>query len=232
MKSLRGLLAFAALAAAGIAQAGVSGTVTAVSDYDFRGISLSATDPALQGSVDYAFDNGLYAGIWGSNVDFGDCCDEDIEIDYYLGYGGGSEDGFQWGLYGVYYTYPGTNPDLDYFEMNVSGTYQWFNAKLWYAGDYGNLNEDGYYLDLNGTFGLPKDFGLVVHGGYSFGDYWGNSNSEYYDYSIGVTKSLGNANLALKFINGSDLQDAGEAVFSTDPKIVFSVSTTFPWSSD
>ena len=239
MKNLRWLLAGAALAVAGIAQAGVSATGTVVSDYDFRGISLSNTDPALQGSLDYAADNGFYVGIWGSQVDFGKCCNEQFEIDYYGGYGGGSEDGFQWGLYGVWYTDPGTNVALDYGEVNLSGTYQWFNAKLWYAWDYGNLGDSGYYADLNGTFPLPKDFGLVVHGGYSFGDYWSKSDiygngdgNEYYDYSIGITKSLGHANLALKFIDGSNLKDAGSSVLSTDAKIWASISTTFPWSSE
>ena len=238
MKSLRWLLACAALAAAGIAQAGISGTVTAVSDYDFRGISLSATDPALQGSVDYAFDNGLYAGIWGSQVDFGNVYGEDFEVDYYLGYGGSSESGFQWGVYGVKYTDPNTNTDLDYSEVNVSGGYKWLNAKLWWTSNSSNSRHEGYYLDLNGTFSLPKDFGLVVHGGYSFGSYWsdldiyGNGDSnEYYDYSIGVTKSLGHANLALKFIDGSNLKDAGAAELSTDAKVVASISTTFPWTS-
>ena len=42
-----------------------------MSDYDFRGFSQSAKDPALQGSADYAFgESGFSIGAWASNVDF------------------------------------------------------------------------------------------------------------------------------------------------------------------
>ena len=236
MRILKALLAGAALLVTGYAQADVTETITAISDYDFRGISLTARDPALQGGLDYVHDSGFSAGVWGSNVDFGDCCDENIEVDYYLGYDWGTEESTQWGVYATYYTYPGAESDgasLDYAEVNVGGTYQWFNAKLWYAWDYGNLAEDGYYADLNGTFELPKDFGLVTHVGYSFGSYWSDIVSdEYFDYSVGVTKSLGHFDLAMRFIDGSDLKDDGVDANSTDAKVVFSVATTFPWSSE
>ena len=66
---------------------GFSSTVTGVSDYDFRGVSLSATDPALQASVDFAADSGFYAGAWVSNIDYGSAIDGDIELDLYGGLG-------------------------------------------------------------------------------------------------------------------------------------------------
>jgi uncharacterized protein (TIGR02001 family) len=49
---------------------GYSVTVGATSDYVFRGISQNQENPAIQGSLDVTY--GLfYAGIWGSNIDFG-----------------------------------------------------------------------------------------------------------------------------------------------------------------
>jgi hypothetical protein len=75
----------------------------------------------------------------------------------------------------------------------------------------------------------------VVHAGYSGGDFWSSDDSEYFDYSIGVTKSLGHFNLALKFVDGSDLEalnNTPDDILSTDSKVVFSVATTFPWSAD
>ena len=61
------------LASAGVTAnaAELSATVTATTDYDFRGITQTAQDPAIQGSVDLATDPGFYAGVWASNVDFG-----------------------------------------------------------------------------------------------------------------------------------------------------------------
>ncbi len=56
MKSMKTLaLVIGLLGLSGVSQAQFSSTWTAVSDYDFRGFSQSAKDPALQASADYAF---------------------------------------------------------------------------------------------------------------------------------------------------------------------------------
>ena len=56
MKSIKTLaLVTGLLAISGVSQAQFSSTWTAVSDYDFRGVTQSGKDPALQGSADYAF---------------------------------------------------------------------------------------------------------------------------------------------------------------------------------
>jgi uncharacterized protein (TIGR02001 family) len=91
MKTLP-LLALMAVAAVGtVARAEVSSTVTLASDYDFRGISQSAKDPALQLSLDWAGDSGFYVGAWASNVDFGPDTVSDVELDIYAGYTGAGE---------------------------------------------------------------------------------------------------------------------------------------------
>ena len=47
----------------------VSGTLTLVSDYRFRGISLSDEDPALQVSLAVDHESGYYGAVWGSTLD-------------------------------------------------------------------------------------------------------------------------------------------------------------------
>ena len=89
MKLTQGLAAVVLLASASIAQAEITGNASVVSDYNWRGITQTAGDPAIQGGIDYAHDSGFYAGAWGSNVDFGDCCDENVETDLYFGWSGG-----------------------------------------------------------------------------------------------------------------------------------------------
>jgi len=88
MKLSQGVAAVLLLVAGAAAHAELSGTVGVVSDYDFRGISLSAKDPALQGSIDWAADSGFYAGAWASNIDYGDGYDGNIELDLYAGFAG------------------------------------------------------------------------------------------------------------------------------------------------
>ena len=111
MKSVKTLaLVIGLIGLSGVAQAQFSSTWTAVSDYDFRGSSQSAKDPALQASADYAFgDSGWAIGAWASNVDFDD--DADIELDLYAGYSAEINDTFSWNAGVTYYTYPSS--DLD-----------------------------------------------------------------------------------------------------------------------
>jgi uncharacterized protein (TIGR02001 family) len=59
--------------------ASVSANVSFASDYIWRG--MTQTDgPAMSGGFDYAAENGFYAGIWGSNVNFNDGAGS--ELDY------------------------------------------------------------------------------------------------------------------------------------------------------
>ncbi|MGQ0430106.1 MAG: TorF family putative porin [Gammaproteobacteria bacterium] len=239
-------IAAALLCAAGAANAGeVTGTVTAVSDYDFRGVSLSAKDPALQASIDYAHDSGFYAGAWASNIDY-DIIDGDIELDLYLGWAGETGGGVGWDAGIVWYTYPDsssyTDPVLgdipaiaDYPEIYAGVSFGPVEIKQWYTDDYAGSNLDELYTEMNYGFELPADFGLNLHLGYNYGQIF--SSNEYFDFAIGVAKTVGNFDLELKF-TGTDLDedDFGISsfpdVFNPEPRVVFSVSTTFPWGGE
>ena len=54
----------------------------------------------------------------------------------------------------------------------------------------------------------------------------------YFDYSVGVTKSIGNFALTLKWVDGSDLASSDGTpgdVFTSESKVWFSLATTLPW---
>jgi uncharacterized protein (TIGR02001 family) len=61
----------------------VGGSVTVGSDYLWRGASQKGS-PAISAGVEVGH-NGLYAGTWVSQVDYGD--NSDYEYDFYAGYG-------------------------------------------------------------------------------------------------------------------------------------------------
>jgi uncharacterized protein (TIGR02001 family) len=48
--------------------ADLSGEIGVVSDYRYRGLSLSEADPALQGSLNLDLGKGAYAGFWASSI--------------------------------------------------------------------------------------------------------------------------------------------------------------------
>ncbi len=62
MSKTKWLMAAGLIAASGAAQAGLSSTWTFTTDYDVRGITQTAHHPALQGSIDYAWDSGFSVG--------------------------------------------------------------------------------------------------------------------------------------------------------------------------
>lgn len=250
---LAGMGAAALVMASTTAQAEVSSTLTIASDYDFRGITQTALDPAFQASIDWSGESGLYAGLWGSNIDFGedgaegvDPVDLDIELDLVVGYAGSFTEDFGYDVGATYYKYLGDNNsdvDFDYYEVYAGLNYKILSGAVWYSPDFSNSGEEAWYTELNAEIPLPAEFTLNLHAGYNFGDYWKPENSdgfydEFYDYSVGLARSLGRFDFEVKYIDGSDLENADcsrssvqcapEDVFSSESKVFFSVSITFP----
>ena len=253
MKLIRGGALFVGLlGVAGVTQAGVTSTWTAVSDYDFRGITQTGRDPALQASVDYAHPSGWYIGGWASNIDFGvdesasNLKDPKVELDIYTGFTKTLDTGLNFDVGGVAYTYP-EESDFNYLEVyggigytDKSGLS--IKGKFFYSPDFGGDTTPGdtsaEYLTGDLSVPLPSNFSFTAHVGYSFGDYWdtflknSNAGDNYFDYAVGVGYTAGKFSLALKYIDGSDLKELEHTrndIFTSESKVVLSVATTFPW---
>jgi uncharacterized protein (TIGR02001 family) len=252
MKLIRGGALFAGLlGVAGATQAGVTSTWTLTNDYDFRGITQTARDPALQASLDYAHDSGWYIGAWGSNVDFGGG-DPNLEVDVYTGFTKTLDTGLNYDFGGVYYTYhSSTHPKLDYGELYAGVGFtdksgMSIKGKFFYSPDFGGDSTPGNtsaeYISGDFSYPLPANLSLTAHAGYNFGDYWDDlddagAGRPYFDYAVGVGYTAGKFNFSLKYIDGSDLKenDRNDVVpgcskcFTSESKVVVSVATTFPW---
>ena len=240
MNKLRCLLLIGLLGCTSAALAQVSSTVTLTNDYDFRGISLSAKDPAVQASLDYAHESGFYVGAWASNADFGPGSDVDYEVDLYAGFTGGSEEGLGWEAGIVYYLWPGGQypegsgfDDLDYPEIYAGLTHGMFSGKVWYSNDYSATDEDGFYLEGNVAIPLPANFTLNLHAGYSWGDYWKDLiGDESLDYSVGIGYTVGHFDLGLKYVDTDTDVIVRDDVFNNEGRAIFTIETTFPWSDE
>ena len=82
----------------------IEGNITLTSDYVFRGVSQTDENPAVQGGFDVSGDL-LYAGVWGSNANYGDASGEfDVYVGLTKDLGSMSVD-----IGAVHYDYPGNS---------------------------------------------------------------------------------------------------------------------------
>src|SRR3990167_8752316 len=102
----------------------VSGSAALVSDYRFRGVSMTDKEMAVQAGVTVAHESGFYVGTWGSNLaGWGTFAGSNMELDIIGGYkteisGVTVDVGLTW------YMYPGGLDNTDFAEpyVKVSGS--------------------------------------------------------------------------------------------------------------
>lgn len=234
-RSVVSAVVLGAAAFSGSALAGVSGNVGVVSEYMFRGIS-QGTGAAVQGGIDYSHDSGFYAGLWGSNIDWGT---GHAETDVYAGFSG-EAGGFSYDFGATYYYYPEYKEDALYaldsdFDPNTIegyvklgfgpvtlGTFytpKWFGAVDGSGDDVSQL-----YVNLSAGFPISDSLSLDAAVGYTslsedltFG---ADVTDSFIDYSIGLSKSVTDAVSASFSIVGTDLQD-------DDPKFLIGAKYSF-----
>ena len=214
-----------------LAQAEVTGEVSVTNDYRFRGVSQTAGDFAVPGSIDYSADNGFFAGVWGSNVD-DESYDSDVEVDLYVGYWGalGEDEEFEYDVTLTYYTYPGQDESSKYLEANVGFYFAGFHFAQWYTNDYANADVSLHYSDLNYSYEIAENWSIDAHVGYSYGDGadldWGE---DYLDYSIGVSTELAGFGLSLAWLETtlSDDNIIKDGPWQTDGTVLFTASYGF-----
>ncbi|MDX2349710.1 MAG: TorF family putative porin [Porticoccus sp.] len=227
----------------------VSGNVTLTTDYKFRGISQNDTSPAIQGGFDVAFENGIYVGTWASLVDFQDPdgSDADMELDYYVGYGGEITEEVTFDVGYLYYDYPSSdstefdftgNRDLDYQEIYGSVSFSDFTLGAAYSDDYWLETGEFYYVYGDYSFSLPQEFSLDLHYGMNFfefasGDskakdadqaFLGDDEDSYSDYSITLNKSYMGVDFSLSWIDTDLDKDECWGTDWCDSSVVFAIS--------
>lgn len=228
---MRKTILFLALAGfAGGASAGsLTSTVTLTSDYLFDGVSQTQGDsnsdfnPAVQLSLDYGWENGLYVGAWASNVDFGDDDGADVEIDYYGGYAAETESGFGWNVGFAHYTYSGApTTGYDYTELTVgvtltSGT----ELSLWFADDNDVFDGNAYRFKGKHSFDLGDDWSLDLEATYTDKV---DLDEDFFHGQIGVSHPLGPFSAYLGY-SDTDLDDTPQA----DGRLLFTLSADVTW---
>jgi uncharacterized protein (TIGR02001 family) len=189
----------------------VTGNVGLFSQYIFRGLTQTNKEPALQGGLDYAHDNGFYAGTWGSNVSWlrdggAYASGGSLELDFYAGHKGTIVGDFTYDVGGLYYWYPGDPapglPKADTFELYGALGWKWITVKYSHSMSnktFGVTDSRGtYYLDVTaavpvGNTGLTAiaHWGKQKYDGHAAGSAFDNDALySHEDWKIGVSYAL------------------------------------------
>lgn len=227
----------------------ITGNVSLINDYRFRGITQTMKKPALQGGFDFSHASGFYLGNWNSNVsEYAGFPGGNLEMDFYGGYKTTFGD-FGLDVGAIYYYYPGskynfTGSTVDNKEIYIGGSWQFLSAKYYYSvGDYfsdkGDKNKgtDGTgYLDLAATYDLGGGWGVNGHVGHL--SYKGRDKADYTDWKLGVTKDVKGYVFGLAYV-GTNARDkagdwysftnasTGKVVAAGADTVLVSVSKTF-----
>ena len=227
----------------------VTGYVQGVSDYRFRGYSLSGGDPALQGTVNLNHSSGFYAGAWASTLD-----DEitpfygDVELDLYAGWTGSLSSALTADIGVLRYVYPANhgNGPADYWEpyASLSTTLGPVGAKLGiaYAPEQDSLaGEDNLYVFTDLTAGIPNTpVTLTGHLGYADGiqgprllTLQSATDDSGFDYALGATYALTpNLSVGASYVGveGNASEDdyrAGNSLVVANDTVVATVKLAF-----
>jgi uncharacterized protein (TIGR02001 family) len=196
--------------------------LTGVSDYRFRGISLSDKGPAIQPGITLSHESGLYGSVWASNIAENDGAN--LEIDYIAGFAPtiGPVD---LDLNATYYSYPGAK-NLNYWEFIGNISHSIGDASIGFTFAYTpkqdtTIPSRGLYFALQGELPI-KDTPLTLTGSFGLED------NPFYDWkkdwSVGVNVDAGHG-----FTLGAAYVDTSHTFHDPlgDPKIVFTLSKAF-----
>ncbi|WP_267378963.1 TorF family putative porin [Sphingomonas sp. GC_Shp_6] len=206
----------------------LTGSVTLVSDYRFRGLTQTDGSPAVQGTLNLNHSSGLYVGTFVSNIDgtgttpalagYGQ-----TEIDLYGGYThsfhGATFDG---GL--LYYYYPGglKGQNTDYFEpyaslgytigpiaAKVGANYAWGGQK---GLDFTAGKDDDIYVYGEASIAVPRTpvtlKGHVGHTAGSLGlDNPSLADDNYWDWSANAEAVGGPIKVGVTYVD-TDITEA------------------------
>ncbi len=193
--------------APGAVDAQLSGSVGAVSDYRYRGVSLSRNDPAVQAAVNYDDATGFYGGAFVSTVQFPFESSREWQAIGYLGYAwrlradASAEVGVDYAMFTRTHSY-------DYPEIYVGFASGNASGRLYYSPRYFGYGGDTVYGELNGAYPLFERVRLIAHGGVL----WSGGTNPFgatdrrtaFDGYVGISVDVDPVTLQLTFVARSN----------------------------
>jgi len=173
-----------------------------VSDYRFRGLTLSRGHPALQASVTAEHSSGLYAEVWASTLGHG----SDSEVDFIGGYDAEVSDHLSLDVSANWYTYPSSS-DPNYVELTGTATFTRGPAtakvEMSYVPSQGSTRSNTY-VSAEGSYEIPKSpVSLTASVGYERGWFDEVEHGGKWDWSVGGEVELKPTRLCLTYVGSN-----------------------------
>ena len=229
------LLALCALASEAVAQ--LSGTLSAVSDYRYRGNTLSDLAPAAQAGAAYDDPKGWYVGAFGSTVRLkppGGTSSHFQGIGY-AGYAARVAAGVSAEAGADYVAFAGASR-LNYSELFLGIATENLSARVYYSPRYFGESSSAFYGEINATHPLTERIRVYVHAGlvrYRYESPYGielpvGYSQRVFDGRVGLRFDLDPFQLELAWVGVSNHEAAYLITGARSPNgVVASLSVSF-----
>jgi uncharacterized protein (TIGR02001 family) len=186
---LPGAVAFWIALSSGNVSAQISGSVALVSDYRYRGVSLSHNNPAAQVAVTLDDASGWYAGAFASSVQLGNPSSRELQAIAFFGYARQAPSGWSWDVGADYSAITGSG-GYNYPEVYLGVAFENVSARVYFAPRYFGQDANVIYGELNGAQPLHDRVRLLAHVGILRSNggnpYYGGSDRLVFDARVGV----------------------------------------------
>jgi uncharacterized protein (TIGR02001 family) len=211
-------------------------TLTASTDYLWRGYSKTSGNFALQTNLDYEHASGGYLGISVSNVDFDDHDFNDpakVELTPYLGWAFQLSDDWRFDAQWSRYFYDGDifGHRSDYNEFYLLFHYRdIFTARASFSEDFYNQGHAASDFELTGRYPITDSLEFSTGIGYSQVEKILEYDNLY--WNVGLTYYYKFVALDLRYLDAAHMTEEVENQWTYDPEVidtsfVFSISLGF-----
>ena len=189
----------------------VSGSLTLVSDYRFRGVSLSHNRPAAQLGAVYDDARGWYAGAFASTAQFAYPSSRELQALVFVGYVWRFPSGLSSEVGADYSAFTGAG-GYSYPEVYWGIAYENLSARLYYAPRYFVDDSEAIYGEVNCVQPLLDRVRLLAHAGIlrnsSDNAYGGRAVHHVFDARIGVGVDFDQFSVQLNWVGSSSANAA------------------------
>lgn len=199
------------------AAAQVGGSVALVSDYVYRGVSLSRGAPAPQLTLVYDNPGGWYAAAFASRIRQYDAGSSTRYIGY-AGYARRMASGRSWEVGASSSVVPG-HAEVNFREVFAGLAADRVSARLTYAPNYLGQGMRALYAELNASHALRDKLNLFLHAGYfgSLSEGWNQPPMRRADARIGLGLGLENWEFQLAW-SGAHQRRAASQGYATQSR--------------